>query len=155
TVVLNVFPCAQAPSRLTPSGTTLPGPSLYWFSQTIGSDRGLECAVVAISRARAKPHLYLRGSPAEGFLDQLRAIAIAAGVADRVHILPPALPSEMGHLAQHYDLGFSGEPGHTPNNRIALGNKIFTYLLAGLPVIMSAIPAHRAFAPELGEAGRL
>jgi glycosyltransferase involved in cell wall biosynthesis len=155
TVVLNVFPCAQAPTTPTPAGTALPGPSLYWFSQTIGPDRGLECAVVAISQARTQPHLYLRGSPASGFLDRLRAIAVEAGVSGRVHILPSALPSDMEHLAERYDIGFSGEPGHTPNNRIALGNKLFTYVLAGVPVVMSDIPAHRAFAREVGAAGRL
>jgi glycosyltransferase involved in cell wall biosynthesis len=155
TVLLNVFPCEQAPTMPTPAGTALPGPSLYWFSQTIGPNRGLECAVVAIGRARTQPHLYLRGSLATGFLDRLRAIAVEAGVANRMHILPPGMPSEMERLAEQYDLGLSGEPGHTSNNRVALGNKLFTYMLAGLPVIMSDISAHRAFAPEMREAGRL
>ena len=149
------FPCAQAPSNPTPTGTAEPGPSVYWFSQTIGPDRGLECAVQAIGRARVRPHLYLRGSPASGFLDRLQTIAAAAGAAGRLHILSPAAPSEMERLAASYDVGFSGEPGHTRNNRTALGNKLFTYLLAGLPVVMSDIPAHRAFAPEAGEAARL
>ena len=40
-VVLNVFPKSHAPSGATPRGTARPGPSLYWFSQTIGPDRGL------------------------------------------------------------------------------------------------------------------
>jgi glycosyltransferase involved in cell wall biosynthesis len=154
-VVLNVFPCAQGPARTTLAGTVVPGPSLYWFSQTIGPDRGLECAVVAIGRARTRPHLYLRGSPASGFLDRLRAIAVEAGVAGRVHILPPAVPSEMERLAACYDAALVGETGHTPSRRIALTNKQFSYLLAGVPVVMSDIPAHRAFAPEMGEAGRL
>ena len=154
-VVLNVFPCAQAPSNPTPTGTAEPGPSVYWFSQTIGPDRGLECAVQAIGRARMRPHLYLRGSLASGFLDRLQSIAAAAGARGRLHILSPAAPSEMERLAASCDVGFSGEPGHTRNNRIALGNKLFTYLIAGLPVVMSDIPAHRAFAPEAGDAVRL
>jgi glycosyltransferase involved in cell wall biosynthesis len=155
TVVLNVFPCAQGPARPTLAGSVLAGPSVYWFSQTIGPDRGLECAVLAIGRSRARPHLYLRGSPASGFVERLRTIAVEAGVADRLHILPQALPSEMERLAARYDLGLSAEPGHTPNNRIALGNKLFSYLLAGVPVVMSDVPAHYAFASETGAAGRL
>jgi glycosyltransferase involved in cell wall biosynthesis len=155
TVVLNAFPRKQAPPSPTPAGTMVPGPSVYWFSQTIGPDRGLECAVRATGRARSRPHLYLRGSLASGFLDRLKTIAAEAGAADRLHMLSPAAPPDMARLAASYDVGFSGEPGHTRNNRAALGNKLFTYLLAGLPVVMSDTPAHRAFAPQAGEAARL
>lgn len=155
TVLLNVFPRAHAPPCSTPAGTATPGPSVYWFSQTIGLGRGLECAVQAIARAHTRPHLYLRGSPAAGFAERLRAIADQAGAAGRLHILSPEAPAEMPRLAAPYDVGLSGEPGHTPNNRVALGNKLFTYLLAGLPTIMSDIPAHRQFACQVGEAARL
>jgi glycosyltransferase involved in cell wall biosynthesis len=150
TVVLNVFPRAQAPSGPTPAGTVTPGPSVYWFSQTIGAGRGIECAVRAIGRGRSRPHLYLRGSPATGFLERLHVIATEAAVVDRLHILPSAAPSEMERLAANYDVGLSCEPGHTANNRIALGNKLFSYLLGGVPVVMSDIPAHRRFAAEAG-----
>jgi hypothetical protein len=155
TVVLNVFPRAEGPSTPTPAGTVTPGPSVYWFSQTVGADRGLECAVMAIARARTRPHLYLRGSPDPGFLVRLRGIAADAGVAGCLHILPVAMPYEMVQLAGAYDLGFSGEPGHTSNNRNALGNKLFTYILAGIPVVMSDVPAHRAIASEASGACRL
>jgi glycosyltransferase involved in cell wall biosynthesis len=155
TVVLNVFPRARVPTGPSPKGAAKPSPSIYWFSQTIGADRGLECAVRAIGRTRSQPHLYLRGSPAEGFLVLLRRIAVEAGVANRLHVLPPAPPSEMVRLAAAYDLGLSGETGHTPNNRIALGNKLFTYLLAGLPIVASRIPSHVSFAADAGNAMRL
>lgn len=155
TVVLNVFPRARVPTSPSPIEAAESCPSVYWFSQTIGPDRGLECAVRAIGRARSQPHLYLRGSPAAGFLELLRCIASEVGVANRLHVLPPAPPSEMERLAAGYDLGLSGEPGHTPNNRIALGNKLFTYLLAGLPIVASNIPSHVSFAADAGSAVRL
>ena len=155
TVVLNVFPRAQAPAGPTVSGTQVWGPSVYWFSQTIGAGRGLECAVQAIGRARVRPHLYLRGTPVSGYPDRLRVMADEAGAPDRVHLLPLAAPSEMERLAASYDVGFSGEPGHTRSNRAALANKLFTYLLAGLPVVMSDTPAHQALAAQFGQAARL
>ena len=155
TVLLNVFPRAEAPAAATPAGTAEPGPSVYWFSQTVGPGRGLECAVQAIAQARSRPHLYLRGTPAAGFLDRLHRLAADAGAGDRLHILAPEAPFEMARLAAQYGVGFSGEPGHSQNNRIALVNKLFTYLLAGLPTVLSDIPAHRAFVPEAGDAVRL
>ena len=147
TVVLNTFPRGRAAPAPTPRGTA-PGPSLYWVSQTIGPDRGLECAVRAVGRAACRPHLYLRGTPRQGYADRLHEIAAEAGCAERLHLLPPAPPDEMEALAAPYDAGLVGETGATPNRRIALTNKQFTYMLAGLPSIMSDIPAHRDFAVE-------
>lgn len=155
TVIRNVFPLAHAPAGSTPRGSTRPGPALYWFSQTIGADRGLECAVQAIGLARSQPHLYLRGQLQPGFGERLQALAAQAGAAGRVHVLPPAPPSEMERLAAAYDVGLVGETGETPNRRIALTNKLFSYALAGVPAVISDIPAHRDYAAEVGMAARL
>src|SRR5262249_50160267 len=78
-VVLNTFPLAHAAPGPTPRGSAQPGPSLYWFSQIIGPERGLECAVRAIGRAATRPHLYLRGTPAAGFAATLLDLAQEAG----------------------------------------------------------------------------
>jgi glycosyltransferase involved in cell wall biosynthesis len=149
-VVRNVFPLTHAPSGPTVKGTAEPGPSLYWFSQTIGPDRGLECAARAIGLARARPHLYLRGTAVAGFVDRLEEIAAGCGAAGRLHILPPDEPDKMVRLAASYDIGLVGENGKTRSRAIALTNKLFTFLLAGIPAVMSDIGAHRAFAAEAG-----
>ncbi len=145
TTVLNVFPKIQAPPEPLPKGFAEPGPSIYWYSQTIGGDRGLQTAIRAIGKTRTRPHLYMRGAPAEGMKNELLCIANTVGVAERVHFLKPELPHLMEILASQYDLGYCGEIGNTQNRCIALSNKQFTYLLAGIPVLMSDIPAHRAF----------
>lgn len=155
TVVLNVFPSANAPAVASARGTAEPGPSIYWFSQTIGADRGLECAVRALAIATARPHLYLRGRVASGFDTALQAVAEEAGVSGRIHFLAPATPSALERLAANYDLGLAAETGKTRNHRVALANKIFTYLLAGIPVLLSDIPAHRELSDGLGDAGRI
>jgi len=153
--VLNVFPLRQAPAKPSPKGSAAPGPSIHWYSQTIGADRGLQCAVQAIGRSRMRPHLYLRGTPTPGFLERLRREAQAIGVADHLHVLEPSLPHDLERLASQYDAGLCGEIGHTENRRIALTNKQFSYLLAGIPALMSDIPAHRAFAREAAGAVEL
>lgn len=149
-VVLNTFPLAQAPTGATARGSAVPGPSVYWFSQTIGPDRGLEGAVRAIGMARTRPHLYLRGTPANGFVERLQGIASDVGAADRLHVLAPEAPHQMERLAAEYDIGLVAETGVTLNRRIALTNKVFTYLLAGVPPLMSDIAAHRALSTEAG-----
>ena len=145
-IVLNSFPLYEAPDRPTAKGTADPGPSLYWFSQVIGPDRGLECAIKAIARAASKPHLHLRGHVDAPYAGQLRSLAQREGVPERLHFLPSALPGELVRLAAGHDLGLCAEPGHTANNAFALSNKLFTYLMAGLPAILSDTPAQRAFA---------
>ena len=147
-VVLNVFPRAQAPERPSPAGVEAPGPSIYWFSQTIGRERGLECALEAIAQSRSRPHLYLRGNLQAGFRPYFEGLAERLRLVDRVHVLPTAPGVEMERLAARYDLGFVGETGHTENRAIALTNKMFSYLLAGVPVVASDIPAHRAVAQD-------
>lgn len=155
TIILNSFPRIRAAAAPSGVGSVTPRPSIYWFSQTIGPGRGVECAIKAAALAAARPHLYLRGKLAVGFGAQLNAIAQSAGMADRLHILAPESPHRMESLAAQYDVGYSGETGFSPNNNLALGNKLFSYLLAGVPILLSDTDAHRAFARELGLAARL
>ena len=44
---------------------------------------------------------------------------------------------------------------HTPNRDICLTNKAFTYLLAGIPVLLSRTTAQSELAVELGDATEL
>lgn len=152
TVVLNVFPRSHAPAGPTPVGSATPGPSLYWFSRTVGPRRGLEVAVEGIARATSQPHLYLRGRPEYGYRETLLAHARSHGVAERLHFLEPVSPFELERLGGQYDLGFCGEFDVTVNRGIALTNKLFSYLLSGLPVIASDIAAHRDIQPLVGDA---
>lgn len=155
--VLNVFSKRMAAAsdlgavrRREPGGL-----AAYWFSQMIGPDRGLQDFIQAMARSKARVTLDVRGSDRWGHGDTLMAMARAKGVAERVRLLPTAAPDEMVRLATTYDLGLSLEIGNSENKRICLSNKSFTYLLAGLPVMMSDTPAQRALAMDLGEAAAL
>lgn len=151
-VILNCFPRANAPSRPSQSGVAEPGPSLYWFSQTIGPGRGLECAVAALSRMRSNTHLYLRGAPSPGYDAHLRGIASGAGVGGRLHFLPPAPPADLERLGSAYDIGYIGEICETRNRQIAITNKLFSYMCSGLPIVATDIEAHVQLAPGLSGA---
>ena len=133
--MLNVFPLRDRPPSFRPaSGKAL---RLYWFSQTIGPDRGLEDAVRAMGvLVNHDIELHLRGKWQTGYEERLRAIAAEAGARQgRIISHEPADADEMVRLAATYDVGLALEPPVTVNNDILLSNKIFTYILGGTAVI--------------------
>ena len=155
TVVLNTFPRDQAAQCPVPIASFISRPSVYWFSQTIGPDRGLEAALEAIAQSGHAPHLYLRGTQSAGYADELIAHATSLGIADRLHLLDPIEPDFLERAGAEYDIGYLGEPGETQNSKVALANKLFSYFGSGLAIVASTTPAHCAIAPELGGAIKL
>lgn len=152
--VLNVFPLAMAPAE---PGRVRDGETFkaYWFSQTIGLDRGLQSFIRAMARTKARITLDVRGSNRWRHGDRLLELARELGIADAIRLLPMAPPGDMVTLAASYDIGLSLETDVSENRGFCLTNKIFTYLLAGVPVLLSDTPAQRALLPDLGAAGRL
>jgi hypothetical protein len=151
--VLNVFPLAMAPTAAEAASGSDGTLRAYWFSQTIGLDRGLQSFIQAMARTEARVALDIRGSNRWGHGDTLLAEARALGLGDRVRLLPMEPPVEMVRLAARYDLGLSLETEATQSRRLCLTNKIFTYLLAGIPVMMSDTPAQRELGARLAAAG--
>jgi glycosyltransferase involved in cell wall biosynthesis len=145
----NTFSIGRSARAADSSGGPL---RLYWFSQTIGAGRGLEDVIRAAGRAGGAVELHVRGRGAAEYLAALRALqqTVAPGLDLVVH--DPAPPDEMVALAQAYDAGLSCEEPAVLNHRLCLGNKIFTYLAAGVPVVLSRTPAQAALASELGDA---
>jgi len=152
--LLNVFPLAEAPaSPVSPESAAGNPPLLYWFSQTIGPGRGLEPLVGVLGRLKTPCALRLRGLPSPDFPDTLRALARAAGFSGPITFEPLGPPQEMMTLAASADLGLSLEQSSPLNRDLCLTNKVFTYLLAGVPVALTPTSAQLALAPALGGAG--
>ncbi len=123
---------------------------LYWFSQTIGPGRGLEQMIDALARAKTPARLQLRGFAGAAYRADLERTAGQAGVD--LELLPPANPGDMVALAAQADVGLSLEQ-RTPGNRdLCLTNKVFAYLAAGVPQLMSRTSAQESFAMEVGDA---
>lgn len=154
TTILNVFPLAMAP-RQPKTRERSPGPAglkAYWFSQTIGLDRGLQAFVQAMALTKCRVTLDIRGNNRWGHGDRLMKLAGELGIADRLRLLPLASPDEMVRLAADYDVGLSLETDISDSRQYCLTNKIFTYLLAGIPMVLSDTPAQRTLAVDLGRA---
>jgi glycosyltransferase involved in cell wall biosynthesis len=153
--VLNVFPLGMAPRQAAAPRHADTPLRTYWFSQTIGLDRGLQPFLQGMAQARTRVELELRGDDRWGHGATLLAMARELGIGNRLKLLPMAAPEEMVQLAAAYDLGLSLETDVSENRQLCLTNKIFTYLLAGVPVVMSDTPAQRQLAPDLGGAAAL
>lgn len=151
--ILNVFPLSQRPKEFRPSEQT--GPlTLYWFSQTIGANRGLEDVIQAMGTLRGcRIELHLRGNWQPGYRKQLFRFASSAGLRpDQIIAHSLELPDEMVRLAGLFDVGLAVEPGRGENNQIAVSNKLFVYLLAGNAVIATGTKGQRPIVEGLGNA---
>lgn len=152
--VLNVFPLAESP----PAPVNRPQPTaeqparIYWFSQTIGPGRGLEEILPVLAAMRTPVELHLRGFVSPEYRDLLNQTARQAGLTRPVLYHGFAPMTAMARLAADHDLGLSLETSRPENRDLCLTNKIFTYVLAGLPQLMSPTAAHRALAADLGPA---
>ena len=155
--VLNVFPLAHAPTTpVTGRNVCETQPArCYWFSQTVGPGRGLETMVRILGRLQTPVELHLRGHATVEYQARLQALARSAGLRRAIVFLPSAAPDEMVRLAAPFDLGLALEETQPLNRDLCLTNKIFTYLLAGIPQLLSPTRAQSALAPQLGHAALL
>lgn len=100
--------------------------------------RGCEALVRAIAAVPDAQLLFL--AAAEPDARRLGTVAAETGVAGRVHFRDPVSPEALlSHTAQA-DVGVSLLEDSCDNHRLALPNKLFEYLSAGLPVVVSDLP---------------
>ena len=102
-------------------------------------DRGCESLVAAVARTPGVSLVFL-GDPESGYGRKLALLIYASGAADRVWMLP-SVPLEdlLSHTAEA-DIGVTLLQDTCENHRLALPNKLFEYVAAGLPVIASRLP---------------
>lgn len=150
TTLNNVFPRAQQPPFRESAGGPL---KLFWFSQTIGTDRGLGDVFAALQRI---PHIPVRLTLLGRCTEAIKQTFLSRrSTPDHViQILDPVAPDSIFELAAGQDIGLALEPGFSKNNDIALSNKIFTYLLAGNAVIATETSAQKQFMEQYPGVGR-
>jgi glycosyltransferase involved in cell wall biosynthesis len=153
-VILNVYPRSEAPAvfEIPPVPDARHPARLYWFSQTIGPGRGLEEALAVLALMRLPVELHLRGFVDSGYREFLLRLARESGMKNEPYFHPPEKPDRMPALCSGFHLGLSLEKRSPENRDLCLTNKIFAYLLAGVPVWLSATSAQRELAGELGSA---
>ncbi len=109
-------------------------------------ERGCEELVAAMRDIEGAALVFLGGGPLRSALQEQ---AEALGVARRVHFVDPVPSDRLLERTAAADLGVTPLRDTCLNRRFALPNKLFEYLMAGLPVIASDLPEiRRVVAPH-------
>jgi glycosyltransferase involved in cell wall biosynthesis len=148
-VVHNTFPLPTEPPDLEPSPGE--GLRLYWFSQTIGPGRGLEDVVRAAGLAAIPVEMHLRGRALPDYVRTLERLAEDQAPLLKLVVHPPAPPDAMVALCAGYDVGLAVESPHVLNHDLCASNKSYTYLVAGLAVVLTDTAGQRPLAADLGD----
>lgn len=133
-VIYNTFPLAESLNSPTNERTDYTKKSLIWFSQTIGSGRGLEILLEALKFVEIPLELHLRGNVDENYKQFLLSKLTSL---ERHELYFHSLVSNqllIACISQH-DVGLALELDETESRNFTVTNKILQYLLAGIPVI--------------------
>jgi glycosyltransferase involved in cell wall biosynthesis len=117
---------------------------LFWFSQHIGNNRGLQLvceALVALNDDTIS--LTLLGNCTKDM--ELYFKNLMKGIEHSINFVSVLPSSALASFATLYDVGLALEPGFSVNNDLALSNKIFTYLLAGNAILFTETSMQKDF----------
>lgn len=104
--------------------------------------RGLEMLVSAASYLRKDIVIVMMGQDMLGTRSKLEAQIAHQGVEERVRIMAAVPYEELLQWTASADVGITIlPPDYSLNVRTCLPNKFFEYVMAGLPVLSSAVPA--------------
>ena len=147
-VVLNIPPVGSGDHAVKGIREVIglaPGVPLAVYSGGIQAARGVQTAVAALPllpdmhlAVVAVPHS--RTVAVQRLADQARSL----GVQDRLHLLDPVAPQEVSAFLSSADIGLIPLL-HYGSHEMALANKLFEYLHAGIPAVVSDCEAQAEF----------
>jgi len=139
-VFLNMPPltAAEGPTTVREAAGLGPDVPLVVYSGTMSWARGIETIIEGIAHLPAEAHLVVVSVPLpHPMVPKLEAFAAEHGVADRLHFVGPVGQNELLHYLSGADVAVHPLPGGSPNHDAAMPNKLFEYLHAGLPLVVS------------------
>jgi glycosyltransferase involved in cell wall biosynthesis len=114
----------------------------------VAEGRGGGNLVRAVARLDYAHLLFLGADGA--FAEALRELGGWEGLDGRLHFHPPVPLAELLSFTAQADVGVSLLQDTCENHRLALPNKLFEYLAADLPVVVSDLPEMRRLVTERG-----
>jgi glycosyltransferase involved in cell wall biosynthesis len=110
------------------------------YQGALQKGRGLDVLVRAACFLDPEIVIVMMGQDEGGVVASLERLISREGVADQVRIIPPVSYGDLLDWTASADLGLIlYPPGYSPNIRMMLPNKLFEYLMAGLPVLASEL----------------
>lgn len=152
-VINNVFPRLNLPKVENRKNEPL---KLFWFSQTVGIQRGIEDIIKAIGKIEERVEFHLLGDCSAETKSFFTQIATEEGLSnDQIIFYEPILPEDIFSFATKFDIGMATETGFPLNRDICLTNKIFTYIQSGIAVIASDTQAQSLFMQQYPQTGKI
>jgi glycosyltransferase involved in cell wall biosynthesis len=112
------------------------------YQGNLQPNRGLDGLVRAAAFLEQDIVIVMMGENIGTTQAQLEALIVTEGVADRVTILPAVPYAELLDWIASANIGLNvASPDYSLNVRYFLPNKLFEYLMAGLPVLTSPLEA--------------
>lgn len=126
---------------------TQPG-HLLIYQGALNVGRGIELMIAALLELPAHYTLCIAGTGPEA--PQLAALITELGLQDRVDLRGHVPFAQLPALTATAALGFSLEEDRGASYHYALPNKLFDYIQAGIPVVVSDLPEMAAIVREHG-----
>lgn len=150
-VLLNVFPKEDLPAGRADNAVRF-----YWYSQVIGPNRGLECLLDAAACLNGSFEIHLRGSlHSESYRLELNRLAVKNGIKDKLFLHGPILADWLVGDGSGYDVGLALELNTSINAMICVSNKLFSYLMSGLALIVTDTAGQKDILQCFPRAGRV
>lgn len=122
--------------RSLSTGAAIPPEApIILYIGAVMADRGVEELVAAL-RDVPDSHVVCLGAAGQ-HVEIVRSLAASLGVGDRVHFVPPVPSAEVVPYARSATLGVSIVQPASLSYRLALPNKLFQYMAAGIPTVAS------------------
>ena len=153
-VILNVFPTIDKNEN---QRSDLEVIKLFWFSQTIGPNRGIETIIKALGiLGRKDIELHLLGEVSTDYRIEIKNLSRKFNLSNHcINFHKTIGPDEIPKFTEHFDVGISSEISNPLNRDICLTNKIFTYCQNGLAIIASDTSAQKRLLEENPSMGYL
>lgn len=124
---------------------------LVVYAGVLTTARGLHTAIDSLAHLPEDVHLAVVCVPNNStwFVRQLKAGTERDGIGHRVHFVNPVHPGQVVDYLREADIGCF--PGlRFRSHEVTLPNKLFEYLYAGLPLVVSDLTAQAALVRENG-----
>jgi glycosyltransferase involved in cell wall biosynthesis len=106
----------------------------------IAPGRGLEAVIESVALWRPEFDLTIRGPGDAAYLQQLQRLAEQQEINHRVSFAAPIPMTTLVRAATDFDIGLFALPGNSRHNELALPNKFFEYVMAGLALCVTDLP---------------